>query len=91
MNIKFSRRLCTNILELNISMKKKFLGWRLISKKGYNFIQKDVWFEGDRIPYGLRMNFHFPIGFIHIIYYIDLNEKYNKARKGKKEINTPFT
>ena len=26
--------------------------------KGYNFVQKDVWFEGDRIRYGLRMNFN---------------------------------
>ena len=58
MNIIFSQRLCTQTSELNISMKKKCLGKRLISKKGYNFVQKDVWFEGDRIRYGLRMNFH---------------------------------
>ena len=58
MNNKFSHRLCTQPLELNISMKRKCLGWRLISKEGYNFVQEDVWFEGDRIRYGLRMNFH---------------------------------
>ena len=56
-NIKFSHRLCTQTSELNILM-KKFLEWRLISKKGYNFVKRDVWVEGDRIHYELHMNFH---------------------------------
>ena len=29
-----------------------------MSKKEYNFVQKDVWFEGDRMRYGLGMNFY---------------------------------
>ena len=53
-NIKFSHILYTQILELNIMMKSKCLGWKLISQKGCTFIQKVEWFQGRRIHYGFR-------------------------------------
>ena len=54
MNIKFSHSLYTQILELNIMMKRKCLGWKLISQKGCTFIQKVVRFQGNMIHCGFR-------------------------------------
>ena len=71
---------------------KKCLEWRLISKKGYNFVKRDVWVEGDRmytmsyIHVWIFTLIHFPIGFIHV-FMLHLNKWIVQKRNNKKRLN----